>query len=73
MVCTPDLYYQEFKITDHGLRTWKHKFLKRLDHYNELIHDEKERAKVDPNKLLEEFERDTSNDPFKGTNIEGRD
>ena len=73
MVCTPDLYYQEFKITDHGLRTWKHKFLKRLDHYNELIHDEKERAKVDPNKLLEEFERDTSNDPFKGTNIEGKD
>ena len=58
MVCTPDLYYQEFKITDHGLRTAKHKFLKRLDHYNELIHDEKERAKVDPKLLLEEFEKD---------------
>ena len=58
MVCTPDLYYQEFKITDHGLRTWKHKFLKRLDHYNELIHDEKERAKVDMTDLLKEFDKD---------------
>jgi len=58
MVCTPDLYYQEFKITDQGLRTAKHKFLKRLDHYNELIFDEKERAKVDPKLLLEEFEKD---------------
>jgi len=46
MVCTPDLYYQEFRITDHELRTWKHKFLKRLDMYHELIYDEKEKAKV---------------------------
>ena len=37
---------------------WKHKFLKRLDHYHELIFDEKERAKVDPKLLLEEFEKD---------------
>jgi len=58
MICTPDLYYQEFRITDHGLRSWKHKFLKRLDHYNELIHDEKERAKVDMTELLGEFEND---------------
>ena len=58
MVCTPDLYYQEFKITDHELRSWKHKFLKRLDHYNELIFDEKERAKVDMTDLLKEFESD---------------
>ena len=58
MVCTPDLYYQEFKITDHELRSWKHKFLKRLDHYNELVYDEKERAKVDVNTLLKEFEAD---------------
>ena len=58
MICTPDLYYQEFRITDQGLRSWKHKFLKRLDYYNELIHDEKERAKVDPKLLLEEFEKD---------------
>ena len=60
MVCTPDLYYQEFRITDHELRSWKHKFLKRLDHYNELIFDEKERAKVDSNALLKEFEADTA-------------
>ena len=60
MICTPDLYYQEFRITDHGLRRWKHQFLRRLDHYNELIHDEKEQANIDPNKLLEEFEKDKS-------------
>ena len=58
MICTPDLYYQEFRITDQGLRTWKHKFLKRLDHYNELIFDEKERAKVDMTELLKEFDKD---------------
>jgi genome maintenance exonuclease 1 len=45
MVCTPDLYYQEFKTEGLELRRWKHKFLKRLDMYNELIHDEKERIK----------------------------
>ena len=58
MICTPDLYYQEFRITDQGLRAWKHKFLKRLDHYNELIFDEKERAKVNMTDLLKEFEGD---------------
>ena len=47
MVCTPDLFYQEFRITDHELRAWKHKFLKRLDMYNDLMKDEKEKAKVD--------------------------
>ena len=47
MICTPDLYYQEFKITDHELRSYKHKFLKRLDMYHELKFDEKEQAKVD--------------------------
>ena len=46
MVCTPDLYYQEFKFQDSDLRSWKHKFLKRLDMYHELIHDEKEQANV---------------------------
>ena len=46
MMCTPDLYYQEFRITDHELRQYKHKFLKRLDMYYDLLHDEKERAKV---------------------------
>ena len=58
MVCTPDLYYQEFKCSGAELKKWKHAFLKRLDHYHELIFDEKERAKVDPDKLLEEFEED---------------
>ena len=47
MVCTPDLFYQEFRITDHELRSWKHKFLKRLNMYHELVNDEKEKAKVD--------------------------
>ena len=46
MVCTPDLYYQEFKFQDSELRQWKHKFLKRLDMYHDLIYDEKEKAKV---------------------------
>ena len=45
MVCTPDLYYQEFKIQDAELRQWKHKFLKRLDMYHELQFDEKEKTK----------------------------
>ena len=61
MICTPDLYYQEFRITDQDLRTWKHKFLKRLNHYNELIFDEKERAKVNITDLLKEFEEDVQN------------
>jgi genome maintenance exonuclease 1 len=42
MVCTPDLYFQEFKFKDHELRKWKHKFLKRLDMYHELMHSEKQ-------------------------------
>ena len=47
MVCTADLYYQEFKVQDHELRSWKHKFLKRLDMYHEIKYDEKEKAKVE--------------------------
>ena len=58
MVCTPDLYYQEFRITDQGLRSYKHLFLKRLDQYNDLIRDEKEQAQVDTAVLLEEFSKD---------------
>ena len=46
MICTPDLYYQEFKFQDNELKSWKHKFLKRLDMYYELQHDEKEQANV---------------------------
>ena len=44
MVCTPDLYYQEFVINGAELRQAKHKFLKRLDMYHDLIFDEKERT-----------------------------
>jgi len=54
MVCTPDLYYQEFKIQDADLKRWKHKWLARLDAYHELIRDEKEQANISP----EEFEND---------------
>ncbi len=46
MICTPDLYFQEFKFQGVELKQWKHKFLKRLDMYHELIHDEKEQANV---------------------------
>jgi hypothetical protein len=58
MVCTPDLYYQEFKVEGLQLRKWKHAFLKRLDMYNELKNDEKEKAKVDTTALLKEFEEE---------------
>ena len=44
MVCTPDLYYQEFVVSGAELRQWKHRFLKRLDMYYDLLHDEKERT-----------------------------
>ena len=46
MMCTPDLYYQEFKIQDNELKRYKHEFLKRLDSYYDLINDEKEQANV---------------------------
>ena len=72
MVCTPDLYYQEFKVSGAELRSWKHQFLKRLDHYHELIHDEKERAKVNPNELLQEFEEDEKQKKFETLAIQVR-
>ena len=49
MVCTPDLYYQEFVVSGPELRRYKHEFLKRLDMYYDLVHDEKEKAKVQMN------------------------
>jgi genome maintenance exonuclease 1 len=49
MMCTPDLYYQEFVISGAELRRYKHKFLKRLDMYHDLKFDEKEKAKVNMN------------------------
>ncbi len=44
MVCTPDLYYQEFKAEGASLRARKHKALKRIHMYNELMNDEKEKT-----------------------------
>ena len=55
MVCTPDLYYQEFKVEGPELRRYKHKFLKRLDMYHDLIFSEKEKANV--NIKAEDFEK----------------
>ena len=46
MICTPDLYFQEFRFQNPQLTSWKWKFLKRLDMYYELMHDEKEQANV---------------------------
>ena len=57
MVCTPDLYYQEFKFSGLILRDWKHKFLKRLDQYYELIRDYKEETQINTKELLAEFEK----------------
>jgi len=55
MICTPDLYYQEFKIQDQNLRSYKHKWLKRLDMYHELKFDEKEQVQV--NVKADEFKK----------------
>ena len=43
MVCTPDLYYQEFKIDGADLRKAKHDFLRRLDRYHEQLREEEEK------------------------------
>jgi len=53
MVCTPDRYYQEFKFQDAELRKWKHKFLKRLDEYHEIMKE----PEINNKKLLNEFEK----------------
>jgi len=60
MICTPDLYYQEFKFQDKELKEWRHMFLRRLDMYYKLDH-KKEQTKYDHwekdlKELLEEFE-----------------
>ena len=52
MVCTPDLYYQEFKFSGLILRDWKHKFLKRLDEYYEIVKE----PTINQKELLAEFE-----------------
>ena len=61
MVCTPDLYFQEFKFSGVNLRSWKHKFLKRLDEYYKLTQEYKPKfgaAQIDAPTLLKEFEED---------------
>ena len=54
MVCTPDLYLQEFRFQGVELRQWKHKFLKRLDEYYEILRE----PKIDTTELLKQFEED---------------
>ena len=34
MVCTPDLYYQEFKCEGEKMRHYRHEFLKRLSQFH---------------------------------------
>ena len=65
MVCTPDLYYQEFKCSGAELRSYKHKFLKRLDMYHELKFDKKENIikQGDLESLLKEMQADVEVDP----------
>ena len=53
MVCTPDLYYQEFKIQDADLKRWKHKWLARLDAYHEIMRE----PTINEKELLNEFEK----------------
>ena len=54
MVCTPDLYLQEFRFQDEEMRMWKHKFLARLNEYYEIMRE----PKIDTAQLLKEFEED---------------
>jgi len=34
MICTEDLYFQEFRFTGSEMRGWRHKFLERLSQYH---------------------------------------
>ena len=36
MVCTPDLYFQEFRFEGNRMREYRHRFLERLSQYNDL-------------------------------------
>ena len=54
MVCTPDLYLQEFRFQDADMRTWKHKWLARLSEYYEIMRE----PEIDKAELLKEFEQD---------------
>ena len=54
MVCTPDLYMQEFRFQGAEMRMWKHKFLARLNEFYEMQRE----PKIDQAELLKEFEKD---------------
>ena len=54
MVCTPDLYMQEFRFQGSELRMWKHKFLARLNEYYEMLRE----PKIDTIELQKQFEED---------------
>jgi ATP-dependent exoDNAse (exonuclease V) beta subunit len=54
MVCTPDLFFQEFRFQDHEMRRWRHAWLKRLDEYYEIMRE----PQIDTASLLAEFEQD---------------
>ena len=54
MICTPDLYFQEFRFQDHEMRRWRHAWLKRLDEYYEIMRE----PQIDTASLLAEFEQD---------------
>jgi hypothetical protein len=54
MVCTPDLYMQEFRFQGAEMRMWKHKFLARLNEFYEMQRE----PKINQAELLKEFEKD---------------
>ena len=59
MICTPDLYYQEFVVEGAELRRYKHEFLKRLDMYHDLKFSEKEQYNTEKEneEYLEELKK----------------
>jgi len=57
LMCTPDLKFQKFVINGAKLRQEKHNFLRRLDEYYELKHDEKEKANIDTKELEKAFKQ----------------
>jgi hypothetical protein len=58
MVCTPDLYYQEFKFSGADLRALETQVFKKIRQYYELKNDYKEEQHIDTNELLKEFEKE---------------
>ena len=55
MVCTPDLYLQEFRFQGVELRQWKHKFLARLNEYYEITRE----PTINEKELLAQFEENS--------------